>query len=100
MTVLFVDIRDFTRFAERAEAREIVAYVNEFFELVVPTLTRHGGHANKFVGDGVLGVFGAPGRASRPRRSRAGGRLGARRRGRGALRRATADRRRHQLGRR
>ena len=34
--------------------------MNEFLELVVPTLTRHGGHANKFVGDGVLGVFGAP----------------------------------------
>ena len=34
--------------------------MNEFLELVVPDLTRHGGHANKFVGDGVLGVFGAP----------------------------------------
>ena len=60
VTVLFVDVRDFTSFAERAGAHEIVAYVNEFLELVVPTLTRHGGHANKFVGDGVLGVFGAP----------------------------------------
>ncbi len=60
VTVLFVDVRDFTSFAERAGAHEIVAYVNEFLELVVPTLTRHGGHANKFIGDGVLGVFGAP----------------------------------------
>jgi class 3 adenylate cyclase len=60
VTVAFIDLRDFTSFAERAEAREVVAFVNEFLELAVPTLTRHGGHVNKFVGDGVLGVFGAP----------------------------------------
>jgi class 3 adenylate cyclase len=62
VTLVFIDIRDFTSFAERASAREVVAYVNEFLDLVVPILTRHGGHANKFVGDGVLGVFGAPAR--------------------------------------
>jgi adenylate cyclase len=60
VSVIFVDLRDFTSFAEHAGAREVVAYVNEFLELVVPLLTKHGGHANKFVGDGVLGVFGAP----------------------------------------
>jgi adenylate cyclase len=60
VTLVFVDIRDFTSFAEEATAREVVAYVNEFLELVVPILTEHGGHANKFVGDGLLGVFGAP----------------------------------------
>ena len=60
VTVIFVDLRDFTSFSEHAGAREVVAYVNEFLELVVPVLTKHGGHANKFVGDGVLGVFGAP----------------------------------------
>jgi adenylate cyclase len=60
VTVLFVDIRGFTTFADRATAREAVDYLNEFFELVVPVLTRHGGHANKLLGDGLLGVFGAP----------------------------------------
>jgi adenylate cyclase len=60
VTLVFVDIRDFTSFAENASAREVVAYVNDFLELVVPILTEHGGHANKFVGDGLLGVFGAP----------------------------------------
>jgi class 3 adenylate cyclase len=60
VTVIFVDLRGFTSYAERAEAREVVAYVNEYLELTVPTLTRHGCHVNKFVGDGVLGVFGAP----------------------------------------
>ena len=60
VSVLFVDIRDFTAWAERSSARETVAYLNEFFGLAVPVLTRHGGHANKFIGDGILGVFGAP----------------------------------------
>ena len=60
VTVLFVDIREFTAFAERASASEVVTELNAFYELVVPVLVRHGGHANKFVGDGLLGVFGAP----------------------------------------
>jgi class 3 adenylate cyclase len=60
VSVLFVDIRDFTAFAENASAREVVAHLNEFFGLVVPILLKHGGHANKFVGDGLLGVFGTP----------------------------------------
>jgi adenylate cyclase len=60
VTVVFVDIRGFTAFADRSTAREAVAYLNEFFRLVVPILTKHGGHANKLLGDGLLGVFGAP----------------------------------------
>jgi class 3 adenylate cyclase len=60
VTVLFVDIREFTAFAERASATEVVTELNSFYELVVPVLVRHGGHANKFIGDGLLGVFGAP----------------------------------------
>src|SRR4051794_37685846 len=62
VSVLFLDIREFTAFAERSSAREVVARLNEFFEHVVPVLHRHGGHADKFIGDGVLGVFGAPDR--------------------------------------
>ena len=60
VSVLFLDIRGFTRLAERRSAREIVAQLNEFYAVVVPLLQRHGGHANKFIGDGLLGVFGAP----------------------------------------
>ena len=60
VTVLFVDVRDFTPFAERSSARETVAFLNEFFELVVPILLEHGGHANKFVGDGLLACSGRP----------------------------------------
>jgi class 3 adenylate cyclase len=60
VTVMFVDIRGFTSFAERSSARETVTYLNDFFGLVVPIVERHRGHANKFIGDGVMGVFGAP----------------------------------------
>jgi class 3 adenylate cyclase len=38
----------------------VVRALNELFELIVPVIVRHGGHANKFVGDGLLAVFGAP----------------------------------------
>jgi class 3 adenylate cyclase len=64
VTVMFVDIRDFTPFAERSSARETVSFLNEFFDLVVPIVLEHGGHANKFLGDGLLAVFGAPERAA------------------------------------
>jgi class 3 adenylate cyclase len=57
---MFVDVRDFTAFAERASASEAVAALNDFFGLVVPIVMAHGGHANKFIGDGLLAVFGAP----------------------------------------
>jgi adenylate cyclase len=60
VSILFLDIRDFTGFAERATPREVVEELNAFFEVVVPVITAHGGHANKFVGDGLLGLFGAP----------------------------------------
>jgi class 3 adenylate cyclase len=60
VTVLFLDIRGFTAYAERASAHDVVAHLNDFYEHVVPVLLRQGGHANKFVGDGLLAVFGAP----------------------------------------
>lgn len=63
-TMLFVDIRDFTAFAENASAREAVAQLNDFFGLVVPVVLETRGHANKFIGDGLLAVFGAPDRHS------------------------------------
>ncbi|WP_205699042.1 adenylate/guanylate cyclase domain-containing protein [Conexibacter sp. SYSU D00693] len=59
-SVLFVDVRGFTSFAEAAAPPDVVAALNVLFEAVVPVVQRHGGHANKFVGDGLLAVFGAP----------------------------------------
>jgi len=60
VTVMFVDVRNFTGFAERRSAREVVASLNELFELIVPIVRDHGGHVDKFIGDGLLAVFGAP----------------------------------------
>jgi class 3 adenylate cyclase len=60
VTVMFVDIRNFTAATDGVAPREAVAQLNDFFAVVVPVLRAHGGHANKFVGDGLLGVFGVP----------------------------------------
>jgi adenylate cyclase len=59
-SVLFLDVRGFTAFAESAAAHEVVARLNALYEAVVPVILGHGGHANKFIGDGLLAVFGAP----------------------------------------
>jgi class 3 adenylate cyclase len=60
VTMLFLDVRDFTGFVERATAAEVVATLNRLFERVVPIVSEHGGHVDKFIGDGLLAVFGVP----------------------------------------
>jgi adenylate cyclase len=60
VTVMILDVRDFTAFAQRSSARETVAFLNDLFGIAVPCVIEHGGHANKFLGDGLLAVFGAP----------------------------------------
>ncbi len=60
VTVMFVDIRDFTPFAESNSAEDTVARLNALFDIVVPAVVDAGGHVNKFLGDGALAVFGAP----------------------------------------
>lgn len=60
VTVVFVDVRDFTPFAEANTAEATVARLNALFEIVVPAVVGAGGHVNKFLGDGALAVFGAP----------------------------------------
>ena len=62
VSLLFMDIRGFTSYSERAPAREVVARLNDLYGEVVPAILQHGGHANKFIGDGLLAVFGAPNR--------------------------------------
>jgi class 3 adenylate cyclase len=60
VSVLFCDVVNFTEFASKSDAREVVACLNELFAIIVPIVARHGGHVDKFEGDGVLAVFGAP----------------------------------------
>ena len=60
VSIMFCDVPNFTPFAENASAQEIVAALNGLFEMLVPVIGRHGGHVDKFIGDGLLAVFGAP----------------------------------------
>jgi adenylate cyclase len=60
VSVLLCDAQDFTRFAGSATAPEVVRSLNELFECIVPIVYRNGGHVDKFIGDGLLAVFGAP----------------------------------------
>jgi adenylate cyclase len=62
VSILFMDVRGFTTLSEQSTAREVVAQLNALYDVVVPVILRHGGHANKFIGDGLLAVFGAPDR--------------------------------------
>ncbi|MCV7287174.1 adenylate/guanylate cyclase domain-containing protein [Mycolicibacterium wolinskyi] len=60
VTLMFVDVRGFTAFAERLHPPEVVATLNRLFETIVPLVHRHGGHVDKYAGDGLMAVFGAP----------------------------------------
>jgi len=60
VTLVFVDVRSFTSFAERLRPIEVVAALNRLFERIVPLVHGHGGHVDKYAGDGLLAVFGAP----------------------------------------
>jgi class 3 adenylate cyclase len=60
VTTLFADVRGFTSLSEGMESQEIIAMLNEWFDQAADVVESAGGVVDKFLGDGLMAIFGAP----------------------------------------
>lgn len=60
ITVVFTDLSGYTAFAERRPAAEVVKLLNTLQTTVAQAIIEHGGYINKFLGDGIMAIWGAP----------------------------------------
>src|SRR5262249_12663514 len=60
VTILFSDIRSFTSISETMDPRALLDFLNEYFSGMVESVLHHQGVVDKFIGDAIMAVFGAP----------------------------------------
>jgi len=60
ITAMFLDIRGFTTSSETMDAKDVVSFLNGFFDKCSTIISEEGGHINKYTGDGFFAIFGAP----------------------------------------
>ncbi|HAM36032.1 MAG TPA: hypothetical protein DEB40_05380 [Elusimicrobia bacterium] len=60
MTVLFADVRSFSPFAGKVPPQQAVSALNKIFSCIIKAIQSEGGILNKFMGDGMMALFGAP----------------------------------------
>lgn len=60
VSIIFTDIRSFTTLSENAPSDQVVIWLNDYFSRMHAIVDARGGHINKFLGDGLMIVFGAP----------------------------------------
>jgi class 3 adenylate cyclase len=57
MTILFCDIRGFTRLSESMPPQENFKFINRYLKIMVPVINKHGGIIDKYMGDGIMALF-------------------------------------------
>jgi len=60
VTILFCDLRDFTTFSEKLPPTEVLALLNRYLDRMSAIIEQHGGVIDKYIGDAIMALFGAP----------------------------------------